>query len=552
MATLGVLLLGYVNWLCFNQPPPEPGTIAGRYSIFISDDGAYTLAPVEMLQTGGMSIDPFSDRLTASLGGESFLQALVLAVLPVDYVHLADPGLAFLGMGVLLLTIRRLKRAARLALTLVFATYPCSIINASAAVVPVFLLLALARTLYQVRSGNPIGASMAAAVLLAAIVTLKTTLISIVLLFVFSWEVLLALMTRRLRPIALGAMIGILSFVMVLPYMVRSYQASKTLLYPYLGEGYRKHTLALLPNKTAFSSTSRPRLSEKIRDVVPKPQSLFLLAGCGTAVWCTLRWRTSIKRRALVLACCTAGLVNLVATISVFESAEFWRYGYVARCFMVIICYGTLLRLASRSAMQMPVRIGVYLLIAGSILYYGRKVVLDSRELPDVVRGAITGRMRFTLAEREQYGRIQASIPAGRPLFCFLDWPLLLDHTRNPVYFPDNIGSISPPPGIPLTGRSEKLADYLRGLGLTYVASPSRSKCEVLFRSKEMSKAGMIRPTDGVVLNLWIYSLNTNDARAYKLLGELASRYPLLYDDGKSVVIDLGGPGRPDNSDVAP
>ena len=41
---------------------------------------------------------------------------------------------------------------------------------------------------------------MAAAVLLAAIVTLKTTLISIVLLFVFSWEVLLALMTLCSGP----------------------------------------------------------------------------------------------------------------------------------------------------------------------------------------------------------------------------------------------------------------------------------------------------------------------------------------------------------------
>ena len=65
-------------------------------------------------------------------------------------------GFALLATGARLLTIRRLKPA--LCAT---CTHPglrdCllgSIINASAAVVPVFLLLALARTLYQVRSGK--------------------------------------------------------------------------------------------------------------------------------------------------------------------------------------------------------------------------------------------------------------------------------------------------------------------------------------------------------------------------------------------------------------
>jgi hypothetical protein len=64
VALVGALLLGYINWLCFNQPPPEREAIPGQYSLFLSDDSAYTLAPVQMLQTGGKSIDPFCARLT--------------------------------------------------------------------------------------------------------------------------------------------------------------------------------------------------------------------------------------------------------------------------------------------------------------------------------------------------------------------------------------------------------------------------------------------------------------------------------------------------------
>ena len=318
------LILGYVNWLCFNQPEPEPDAVGGSYAIFISDDGAYTLAPVQMLQSGGMSIDPFSDRLTTSgLGGESFLQALALAVLPIEYIHLADPGLGFLVMAVLLLTTARLSGPARLALGLLFATYPCSLINASATVIPVPLMLAMVRSLYYSRPASSIRTCLVAALLLAAIMTLKTTLISIAVLAILCWEVLDALMTRSFRPIVLGAMIGLLALAMAFPYMVRSYRASGTLLYPYLGDGYRKHTLALMPHKTAFKNPARPPLAGKFKSVITKPQNVLLLIGCGAAVCWPLFGPMSRRRRNLVVACCAASVVSLATTIAVFELDEF-------------------------------------------------------------------------------------------------------------------------------------------------------------------------------------------------------------------------------------
>jgi hypothetical protein len=55
----------------------------------------------------------------------------------------------------------------------------------------------------------------------------------------------------------------------------------------------------------------------------------------------------------------------------------------------------------------------------------------------------------------------------------------------------------------------------------------------------ETSALAQVRPADKIVANLWTYSLQLNTARAYRLFGEMASRYPLIYDDGNSVVIDL-------------
>ena len=50
---------------------------------------------------------------------------------------------------------------------------------------------------------------------------------------------------------------------------------------------------------------------------------------------------------------------------------------------------------------------------------------------------------------------------------------MLFDLSRNDPYFPDNIGPVSPPPGIPLNGRSGELVDYLKSQGIRYVACQS-------------------------------------------------------------------------------
>ena len=57
---------------------------------------------------------------------------------------------------------------------------------------------------------------------------------------------------RNLRPIVHGAMIAVLALMMTMPYMVQSYESTRTPLYPYFGEGYRKSTQVLYPHRRRF------------------------------------------------------------------------------------------------------------------------------------------------------------------------------------------------------------------------------------------------------------------------------------------------------------
>ena len=111
--------------------------------------------------------------------------------------------------------------------------------------------------------------------------------------------------------------------------------------------------------------------------------------------------------------------------------------------------------------------------------------VHKSTGLADSIAGALAGRTRFSREQVDQYRRIQAAVPPSTRFFCFLDWPLLFDLTRNDIFYPDNIGEVSPLPGMPLSGQPEEFADYLRSAGVRYVACPTPEKLGMDIRAVE-------------------------------------------------------------------
>ena len=140
-----------------------------------------------------------------------FLLALALVVLPIEYLHLADPAIFYIAIGSMILTVPVLKPPERFALGLLFATYPTASLNGSAVSSPVLLLLALERALASVRAIGALRSAVGIGLLLAALLSVKSTLIPGGVLFVFLWGSILAAMTRDVRPLAWGLISGLLA-----------------------------------------------------------------------------------------------------------------------------------------------------------------------------------------------------------------------------------------------------------------------------------------------------------------------------------------------------
>ena len=60
------------------------------------DFHAYFVFPTKLLQMGSIGHDPFNHRLLTALGGQTFLQALTLAVLPHEALNLLDGGVGLI------------------------------------------------------------------------------------------------------------------------------------------------------------------------------------------------------------------------------------------------------------------------------------------------------------------------------------------------------------------------------------------------------------------------------------------------------------------------
>jgi hypothetical protein len=535
--TLAILLMGYVNWLCFNS------RVGTNYSIFVIDDSSYTLFPKLMLDTGSMGIDPFNDRLTMTgFGGQAFLQVLILAVFPLEYIHLADPGIVYPAIGVFLFSgwFRRLTAPARAILAMLFASIPTATINASAVAMPIVLLLAIVRELEHNRPGGLIRSGAGVALPLAALLTLKTTLVPAGILLVFFRGLILALTTRRVRPLLEGVVTAVFLLVMLLPWMVSSSYSSGSVYYPFLGEGFRANSPIVMPQRALVPA----RTLAAVAHVARSPQTLVILFGLVAASFCTLVRKTAAPFRSTQLAVYAMSLFCLILFATAFERmGHYWRYYYQIGAFATLTAYSALFRLVPAKDRWRYLRAAIYLLVCGSILFYGIKAVKQSVELPETILAAFRGRTRFTTEEIDQYRRLQDSTPPGAPIFSILDWPLKFDSRRNKIYYHDPIASVSPPPGIPLVGEPADLVDYFRPLGIRYIACPGHQR--LTERAAELAAALHILETRAEV-DEWLVSQWKSEISFSELLEKVSRHYTLLFDDGKLMMIDLNSKvGRP-------
>lgn len=516
----------------------------------------YINLPVKMIRTGSMGRDPFSEvRLLTSLGGQYFLDTLVLAVLPLENILLLDLSVGLVLWAGLLAGWGRERKVPGVAIAgviifLMLGTaheFTRIRANTTGFIIPLALFLTLFRTLEL--PGMAAGRTLANALLLglitAALCTIKTNLLpplgimlGVSYLFVF-------LKARAIRrPLGEAALTGALTLIFMLPWMISLYQSSGTPWFPVFGQGYyatrygvKLDPLGLNPTEFPFQAGLQMMLT---------PHCLALLALAATGLYYR-PWR--LTPRAPLLALTLAAGVGSIVTTQLTAGTGNMRYIfpilYAAIPILLLLPFarpggeagkkrngspsaanGGLARgLAAAVAIATPCVL-LYLEAPDSAATY--------RTLGENLSRAITvNPAMVTPREREAYGGMQASVPAGEKILVRVEKPFLLDFRRNPVFIESNTWGTSPPPGLPRFQGPEAVAQYLRGQGIRYVAYSYATECAHSLNDPEIRARLNLDTAPLIQVQTEItYDFQRN-------LSGLGAKYKRIFDDGDKFMLDL-------------
>ncbi len=498
------------------------------------DYNFYLAAPVKMDALHQYAPDPFSERrVMSSLGGNYFLQSLVLAELPIEDVQMADRALGLLllvcvaiGLG----TVFRLRPLQRALLGLFLLLTPQLQFNLTLVILPYALfcgLVFLAADADELDS-RPLLQALLLGAAAATIASFKSTYLPHGVLFFLCIGLLHARRSgvpagwRTILFASLGC-VGVL-----LPWMIASHTASGTWFYPLLGKGYQYSAYGLFP---APSSGNSLKIIVKVL--------LFNVPLLGVLVaewfWCERDERTRI------LAALTASA--LVASILVGMATggdSVRRYNYPAILAAILLLYIA----ASRKANLAPSMRARSLEWASAVLCVCLAMYIGfnswTHEYAMTLKCLRTSLTDFRIEPEttvQAYSAMERAIPAGPDgAIATVDYPFLLDFKSHDIAIADIPGAASLPPGWPSRSDGNALAAYLlshhrRYLALTYTSS---TLAEV--ETREQSELADHSTTQ------WIQSEAQIRLASYRQYDQLIHSRRHLYENGNLIVLDLATP----------
>jgi hypothetical protein len=247
-----------------------------------------------------------------------------------------------------------------------------------------------------------------------------------------------------------------------------------------------------------------------------------------------------IAYRAFVLGATPA----VIMLARMFSHDAFVRYTYPYLLIVYLITFALLLGTEEGRAWLEGLFPGLTRLVAALLifvvmacgLYNCLSIVPNVRAVSDTM----AGRAWNPDSERLTYRQLQESIPAARPFLAFLPLPHLLDFGRNPINVIDTDCSVSPPPGMPVKRSAEEVAQYLRSLGITRIAT----------RLRWWIPAGETSDPEGIRLwsenfrggNQWDVSVVYSYYLMAKCMKSLSTTYETSRFGNDLVVIDLDRP----------
>jgi hypothetical protein len=515
-------------------------TVHTAYYQHEDDYNFYLAAPEKMLQLHTFAPDPFSERrIMASVGGNYFLQTLVLAELPLANVQMADRALGLFLLAVVAcgladeFDLTPLQQAAlavfvlitpQLQFNLTFVLLPSALFFGLVYLASSRTLLAEHRNLQALLLGMTT----------AAIASTKSTYLPHGVLFVLCIAVMVV--CRRGFGAGLRALlIGAAGCLLVLaPWMIAQHATSGTHFYPLLGKGFHYSSYGLYPPPSGFD----PKII--LHKVLPFNVPLLVIL---LLEWF---WGEDDEQSRAIVALTAATLVASIFVGIATGGDSVRRYNYPAIVPSILLLYVAFSRRVNRRpqvAKWRLIQTCTALLAVATAFYIGlNSWTHEYRRTAEDLHAAFTPFSIMPPAIHAEYAAMERAIPTDSGAIVTVDDPFLLDFRTHHIDIADFPGAASLPPGWPGHSGGDALANYLLSHHIRYLAHSYRmdEEGDVYLASllKDKSITQWIRSEDAITLD---------SHRQYRYLANTRRH---LYDDGSIYVLDLATPAtqgvRPD------
>lgn len=469
LAVASLVIVGLVALPCL-------GAIADWHTNPYDDDIAY-LPLLKKLADTGTILEPFSFRRLSAYGGQTLFLELVNLRAAVSQSHAFDRCVCFLV--VVLLVIGHRSRGQRpswlvvASLLVMLVLLPSTTINTGSYWSGVAVYLGLYRTLVWADEGDRAAwrSALPIALVAACGCTLRQNYLAVSVFVVALSCAVMVLRARGpfVRRLVEPGVIAGFTAVALLPWMIVSWQSSRTFLFPIL-LGTFNPNLELKASAWNIIREIAFQCDVALQGLPLKTLPFFLLAALFT------KERPSTRAPLLAVTLGSIGAFwFLVHSFSQSDAGNIGRYafGFMAPVAIAVALSTGRMRLARRSDPRLvPAGIALFAIL-GQILVLSRDDIQKDWTLKfHNIENQAFAASRVRESEPPEHGiylRLQEAVPAGERIAVLVDEPFYLDYARNPIWNLDMPGYASLAPGMPFFQGSEALEAYYRQIGVRYL-----------------------------------------------------------------------------------
>jgi hypothetical protein len=493
------------------------------------DSQFYLAAPVKMMNERYLAADPYSERrVEGSVGGNYFLQGLVISFLPLQNIQMADQ---YVGLVLIVLVSFALARQFELSplktaiLGIFSISLPPTNLNLTFNVLPsaLFLAMVLIGTQRAYLTQRPAVQAFLVGALAGTVCSLKSTYLPHAVLFCLALYLLWGF-EKGWRFAFMGWAFALMGALLVLvPWMAEMRVTSGTYFYPVLGTGYSFTSYHQFP--APYRAGLAQVFSEGAVYFLPLTAIIF------AQIFLIRREERSLVFLAMTMACLLGTLATDIATGG--ESVR--RYNFPVVMPVLLLTY---LQFSWQRRLRPRWKPG-RALQAGGIAMLMLAMALTEYEVQDSRYSNMFNRIRASLTDppldtpetRQEYAKISSALPKDGLILTTLQNPYLLDPLDRRVLLADWPGCASLPPGWPIKEDGEALAEYLlshsiRYLAYTYTGNVQLSDC-LRVSTNPVHRSG------------WLTVEYESYLLANKQYLELGQSRRKIYDDGKVFILDL-------------